>query len=184
MSDTAVEAARAALAATIRDVADFPEPGIVFKDITPMLADANAFRAVVAGLSSAGRDAAGHTTVDYVLGMEARGFLLGAPVALELGVGFIPVRKPDKLPGETHAVSFALEYGEATLEIHQDALQPGDRVLIIDDVLATGGTARATLDLAEACGADVVGVAMVLELTFLPGREAVGDTPLLALHSV
>lgn len=170
--------------ALIADVPDFPEPGILFKDITPLLADHAALTAVVEALAAAGRDEAGRPVVDKVLGMESRGFILGAPVALALGVGFVPVRKAGKLPRETYAVSYALEYGEATLEVHQDALEPGDRVLLVDDVLATGGTARATVELAEKCGATVHGVAMLMELAFLPGRDALGDVPLTTLLSV
>ena len=116
--------------------------------------------------------------------MESRGFILGAPVALALGVGFVPVRKAGKLPRATYAVSYALEYGEATLEMHQDALQPGDRVLLVDDVLATGGTARATVELVEQCGASVHGIAMLMELGFLSGRDALGDVDLTTLLTV
>ncbi|MFZ2504567.1 MAG: adenine phosphoribosyltransferase [Nocardioides sp.] len=166
-----------ALEAHVLDVVDYPEPGIVFKDITPMLADHEAFTAVIAGLAASGRDESGATVVDKVVGMEARGFILAAPVALALGAGFVPVRKAGKLPRATYAVSYALEYGEATLEIHQDAIEPGDRVLLIDDVLATGGTAAATAQLIESCGGHAHGLAVLIELGFLPGREAVGDLP-------
>ncbi len=169
--------------ALIADVPDFPEPGILFKDITPLLADHTALSAVVDALADAGR-VDGRPAVDKVLGMESRGFILGAPVALALGVGFVPVRKAGKLPSATYAVSYALEYGEATLEVHQDALEPGDRVLLVDDVLATGGTARATMDLVQKCGATVHGVAMLMELGFLSGREALGDAPLTILLTV
>jgi adenine phosphoribosyltransferase len=168
----------------VRDVPDFPEPGILFKDITPLLADHEAFAAVVTALASAGRDEAGRTVVDKVVGMEARGFILAAPVALALGAGFVPVRKGGKLPRATHAVSYALEYGEATLEIHQDAVAPGERVLLVDDVLATGGTAAATDELVRRCGGVTHGVAVLLELTFLPGRDAIGPLPLTALGQV
>ena len=170
--------------ALIADVPDFPEPGILFKDITPLLADHPAFTAVIEALADAGRDGSGEPAVDKVLGMESRGFILGAPVALALGVGFVPVRKAGKLPRETYAVSYALEYGEATLEVHRDALRPGESVLLVDDVLATGGTARATMDLVEKCGASVHAVAMLMELGFLPGREALGDVPLTTLLTV
>ena len=176
--------ARDALARLVVDVPDFPEPGIVFKDITPLLADHAAFTAVVEALADAGRDADGVTVVDKVVGMEARGFLLAAPVALALGAGFVPVRKAGKLPRETHAVSYALEYGQATLELHRDAVVPGERVLLVDDVLATGGTVRATIDLVEECGGTAAGVAVLMELGFLPGREAIGDLPLTALITV
>jgi adenine phosphoribosyltransferase len=168
----------------VRDVPDFPEPGIVFKDITPLLADHEAFAEVVTALASAGRDEAGNTVVDKVVGMEARGFILAAPVALALGAGFVPVRKAGKLPRETHAVSYALEYGEATLEIHQDAIAPGERVLLVDDVLATGGTVAATDQLVRRCGGVTHAVAVLLELTFLPGRQAIGSLPLTALGQV
>jgi adenine phosphoribosyltransferase len=168
----------------VRDVPDFPEPGVVFKDITPLLADHAAFTEVVAALADAGRGADGGTVVDKVVGMEARGFILAAPVALALGAGFVPVRKAGKLPGETHAVSYALEYGEATLELHRDAIDEGDRILIVDDVLATGGTVAATHQLVERCGGSVHAVAVLLELTFLPGRATVGDLPLTALGKV
>ncbi|WP_426246768.1 adenine phosphoribosyltransferase [Nocardioides sp. LHG3406-4] len=156
----------------------------MFKDITPLLADHEAFEAVVDALAAAGRDADGVTTVDKVIGMEARGFIVAAPVALALRAGFVPVRKAGKLPGQVHAVTFDLEYGSATLEIHRDAVAPGERVLLVDDVLATGGTVAAARELVEACGGEVVGVAMLMELTFLPGREAVGDLPLTVLMSV
>jgi adenine phosphoribosyltransferase len=170
--------------ALIEDVQDFPEPGILFKDITPLLADAGALASVIAALAAPGRDASGRPVVDKVLGMESRGFILGAPVALALGVGFVPVRKAGKLPRATYAVSYALEYGEATLEVHRDALAPGDRVLLVDDVLATGGTARAAADLVEKCGGTVHAVAMLMELGFLPGREVLGDVPLTTLLTV
>ena len=181
---SAVERGGQALDRLIVDVADYPQPGIVFKDITPVLADHDALVAVVGGLATAGRDAAGAVHVDKVVGMEARGFILGPPVALDLGVGFVPVRKAGKLPREAHAVTYALEYGEATLELHRDAVRPGERVLLVDDVLATGGTAAATRDLVERCGGVVVAVAVLLELTFLPGRAAVAGVPVTALRPV
>jgi adenine phosphoribosyltransferase len=173
-----------ALRECVIDVPDYPEPGVLFKDITPLLADHDAFTAVVTALASAGRDADGNVIVDKVVGMEARGFILAAPVALALGAGFVPVRKAGKLPRETHAVSYALEYGEATLEIHQDAIAPGDRVLLVDDVLATGGTAAATRSLVESCGGVAEAFAVLLELTFLPGRDAVAGLPVTALGRV
>jgi adenine phosphoribosyltransferase len=179
-----VSAAREALERFVLDVSDFPEPGIVFKDITPLLADHDAFTAVVQALADAGRDESGATVVDKIVGMEARGFILAAPVALALGAGFVPVRKAGKLPRVTHAVSYALEYGEATLELHRDGVAPGERVLVVDDVLATGGTVAATRQLVESCGGEPVGVAVLMELGFLSGREAIGDLPLTALMTV
>jgi len=178
------EAAEEALRRLVVDVPDFPEPGVGFKDITPLLADHAAFAAVIEGLAAAGRDETGATVVDKVAGMEARGFILAAPVALTLGVGFVPVRKVGKLPRETHQVSYALEYGEATLEVHRDAISPGERVLLVDDVLATGGTVAATRELVESCGGTVTGVAVLMELSFLPGRETIGDLPLHSLLTV
>ena len=168
----------------IRDISDFPKPGVVFKDISPLLADHDGFSAVIAALAREGRDAEGNVVVDKVVGMEARGFILAAPVALALGTGFVPVRKAGKLPGPTHAVEYSLEYGVATLEIHRDAIAEGERVLMIDDVLATGGTVAATAQLIELCGGVVTGVAVLIELSFLHGREAIGDLPLAALRTV
>ncbi len=173
-----------ALEKLVVDVPDFPEPGIVFKDITPLLADHAGFTAVIEGLAAVGRDGTGAVVVDKVVGMEARGFIVAAPVALALGVGFVPVRKAGKLPRATHAVSYALEYADATLEVHRDGIAPGDRVLLVDDVLATGGTVKATQELVERCGGIAVGVAVLMELTFLPGRETVGALPVTALKSV
>lgn len=185
MVDASVtERAVEALTRLVRDVPDFPEPGVLFKDITPLLADAEGFAAVVAGLAAAGRDAAGATAVDKVLGMEARGFILAAPVALALGVGFVPVRKAGKLPHDTHSVAYALEYGEAVLELHQDAVAPGERVLVVDDVLATGGTAKATHELVAACGATTASFAFLMELGFLDGRAVLGDVPARSLLTV
>jgi adenine phosphoribosyltransferase len=159
--------------ALIRDIPDFPEPGVMFKDITPLLADPTALAEVVDSLAAFGRDEDGRTVIDKVVGIEARGFILAAPVALSLGAGFVPVRKRGKLPAATHEVSYTLEYGEATLAVHQDALGPGDRVLIVDDVLATGGTVAATADLVRRCGAEVAHVAVLLELSFLGGRDKI-----------
>ncbi|HEY7143496.1 MAG TPA: adenine phosphoribosyltransferase [Streptosporangiaceae bacterium] len=153
------------ISSAIRDIPDYPQPGVVFKDITPLLADAAAFAAVVRALAgSAG-------PVDKVAGIEARGFILAAPVACKLGAGFVPVRKQGKLPGPTHRQSYQLEYGSAAVEIHTDALAPGDRVLIIDDVLATGGTAAATAELVRRAGARIAAVSVLLELSFLHGRD-------------
>jgi adenine phosphoribosyltransferase len=166
------------------DVPDFPEPGVVFKDITPVLSDPGAFACVIEALAEAGRDASGRSVVDHVVGMEARGFILAGPVALALGAGFVPVRKHGKLPRATYAESYALEYGVATLELHQDALSPGDRVLLVDDVLATGGTVAATRRLVESSGASTHAVAVLMDLSFLPGREAIGDLRLTSLMTV
>jgi adenine phosphoribosyltransferase len=168
----------------IRDVPDFPAAGVLFKDITPLLADPGAFAAVVQALADAGRDGSGATVVDKVVGMEARGFIFAAPVALALGAGFVPVRKAGKLPRATHAVSYSLEYGEAVVELHRDAIAPGDRVLVVDDVLATGGTAAATRRLVELSGGTVACFAFLMELSFLHGRDAIQGQPLHALQTV
>ncbi len=178
-ADVAAEVTR-----LVVDVPDFPEPGVVFKDLTPVFGDPRALGAVVAALAEAGRDDDGAVVVDRVAGIEARGFALGAPVALALGVGFVPVRKAGKLPREVHAVSYALEYGEATVEVHRDSFAPGARVLLIDDVLATGGTMAAARDLVLACDAEPVAAAVVLELSFLPGRETVGHLPVTSILTV
>jgi adenine phosphoribosyltransferase len=159
----------------IRDVPDYPQPGIVFKDITPLLADGPAFAAMVRALAN------GYAGVTKVAGIEARGFILAAPVAYVLGAGFVPIRKQGKLPSETHAQSYELEYGEATLEVHIDAFGPGDRVLIVDDVLATGGTAAATAELVSRTGATVAGIAVLLEIGFLTGRAKLSDLDVHAL---
>ena len=153
------------LTSLIRDVPDYPKPGIVFKDITPLLADGPAFAAVIRAM------AAGSEGVTKVAGIEARGFILAAPVACELGSGFVPVRKQGKLPARTYAESYELEYGTATLEVHTDAFNAYDRVLIVDDVLATGGTAAATASLIRRSGATVAGIVILLELGFLTGRN-------------
>ena len=149
----------------LRDIPDFPEPGVAFKDFTPLLADGPALRAVVRDI--AGRHAG---KIDVVVGIEARGFILGAAVAYELGVGFVPVRKAGKLPGEVLEAEYELEYGSARIEVHADAFVSGARVLVIDDVLATGGTAEATCELLERAGATVEAFEAVIELGFLGGR--------------
>jgi adenine phosphoribosyltransferase len=159
------------LANYLRDVPDFPEPGIVFKDLTPLLADVDAFRYTVDAIA----DHAAGLTVDKVVGIEARGFIFAAAVAYRLGAGFVPVRKPGKLPWKTRSVSYELEYGEETLEMHTDALDEGERVLVIDDVLATGGTAVATARLVEALGGSVVGIGLLIEIAGLGGRAAFAD---------
>jgi adenine phosphoribosyltransferase len=155
------------LLSRIRDVADYPEPGVMFKDITPLLADPEAFTALTDALA----DIAVRSGATKIVGLEARGFILGAPVAVRAGLGFIPVRKAGKLPGATLSQAYDLEYGSAEIEVHAEDLNAGDRVLVIDDVLATGGTAEASLQLIRRAGAEVAGVAVLMELGFLAGRE-------------
>jgi adenine phosphoribosyltransferase len=162
----------------VRDVPDYPQAGVMFKDITPLLADGKAFAAVVDAL------AVTYAPVDKVAGIEARGFILAAAVACRLGAGFVPIRKKGKLPGATFAQDYDLEYGTATVEVLTDAFEPGDRVLVIDDVLATGGTARASADLVKRAGARVAGLAVLLELSFLHGRARLDDLPVTALLTV
>ncbi|MET9358063.1 adenine phosphoribosyltransferase [Streptomyces sp. NPDC006617] len=172
------------LLSRIRDVADYPEPGVVFKDITPLLADPAAFAALTDALADVARD----TGATKVVGLEARGFILGAPVALRAGLGFIPVRKAGKLPGATLGQAYDLEYGSAEIEVHAEDLTAGDRVLVVDDVLATGGTAEASLELIRRAGAQVAGLAVLMELGFLAGRArlepALAGAPLKALLTV
>jgi adenine phosphoribosyltransferase len=165
------------LRSRIREVPDFPEPGVSFKDITPLLADHTAFAAVVDAIVSYH----GRGTVDKVAGIEARGFILGAAVAYHFGAGFVPVRKDGKLPSTTYSQAYSLEYGEATIEVHQDAFAAGERVLLVDDVLATGGTAAAAAQLIRRAGAVVSGCSVLMELTFLGGRERLSD---LHVHSL
>ncbi|HEY9293963.1 MAG TPA: adenine phosphoribosyltransferase [Microlunatus sp.] len=154
----------------IRDIPDFPEPGVMFKDITPLIGSPGGFSAVITELvQQTPKD------IDVVVGMEARGFIFGAPVALALGTGFVPVRKPGKLPGETITTEYALEYGTNALSVHKDAIGNGARVLIVDDVLATGGTVAATARLIKELGADLVAVAVVMELDFLGGRKNLSE---------
>lgn len=155
----------------IRDVVDFPKQGIVFKDITPLLGDKKALSYTVDALAHHfDRD-----DIDKVVGIEARGFIIAAPLAYRFTAGFIPVRKKGKLPWQVEAEAYELEYGTDYLEMHRDAIRPGERVLIVDDVLATGGTARATAHLTERCGGKIAGIATVLELTFLGGRNSISD---------
>ena len=163
--------------ALIRDVPDFPEPGIVFKDITPVLADPIAFSTIIDLIVVH----FGRGNVDKVVAIEARGFILGAPVAYHFGAGVIPVRKKGKLPHATIDEEYALEYGTASLEIHKDAVKPGERVLVVDDVLATGGTARAAANLVERIGGKVCGIACLIELDFLKGREKLQEHDLFTL---
>jgi adenine phosphoribosyltransferase len=171
----------ALITSRVRDIADYPKPGVMFKDITPLLADGAALRAVVAALAAGRRRRGEPGGVDKVAGIEARGFILAAPAALELGAGFVPVRKQGKLPGPTYAQTYDLEYGSATIEVHQDAFAPGERVLIVDDVLATGGTAAATAELVRKAGAEVAGIVVVLELSFLAGRDKLPGIPVRSL---
>ncbi len=165
------------LDAYIRDIPDFPKPGIMFKDITPLLGNAAALRASISSLS----EPYACQSIDAIVGIESRGFIFGAAVAHELNKGFIPIRKPGKLPADVLSVSYALEYGEDTVEIHRDALTAGQSVVIMDDVLATGGTMAAACELVEKTGADVVGLAFLVELGFLEGRAKLGDH---TIHSV
>lgn len=165
------------LKAAIRDVPDFPKPGILFKDITPILADARLMHEVTAAFADRFRNSG----VDVVVGMESRGFLFGAPLAMALGVAFVPARKPGKLPYERISEEYALEYGTARLDMHIDAIRPGQRALVVDDLIATGGTALATAKLIERLGGSVVALAFVIELAFLEGRKALSPHP---VHSI
>lgn len=165
------------LKALIRDVPDFPSRGILFRDVTPLLRDPGAFAEVIEALAARYRDQG----IDAVAGIESRGFLFGAPLAMALGVGFIPIRKIGKLPGEKVSREYALEYGTNTLEMHVDAARPGERVLLLDDLLATGGTAAAAAALLQDVGATVAEIAFVVELLFLQGRRALAPHP---VHSL
>lgn len=159
------------LGSLIRDVVDFPKKGIVFKDITPLLADPAGFNQAVDMLATRYRD----DKIDLVVGVESRGFIFGSAVALKLGAGFVPVRKPGKLPSKTHRIDYELEYGNDALEIHLDAIGKGQRVLMVDDLLATGGTMKACCELVSQLGGQIVGVAFVIELGFLAGRKKLAD---------
>jgi adenine phosphoribosyltransferase len=165
------------LEALIRNVPDFPIPGVQFKDITTLLHNGPAFRAVIDQIVARFR----HERIDIVAGVESRGFIFSAPVAYELGVGLVPIRKPGKLPAETIEVAYSLEYGTNVLQMHADAFQPGARVLLVDDLLATGGTVVAAIDLVQHVGGEVVGLAFVIELLFLNGRAQLGDYPIFSL---
>ena len=165
------------LSSFIRDVPDFPTPGILFRDITPLLASGDAFAEAVRQMAAPYRA----SRAAKILGIEARGFMFGAAVARELAIGFVPARKSGKLPRQSVRVSYGLEYGSDSLEVHADAFAPGERVLIVDDVLATGGTARAALELAERLKAEVVGLTFLIELSALQGRKQLGGRP---IHSV
>ncbi len=164
----------------IRDVPDFPKEGIIFKDITPLLASPGGFRGAIDMIT----DAFANDGITKVLGAEARGFILGGAVAYKLGAGFVPARKPGKLPWSTNKAEYALEYGFDSLEIHEDAVGPSDVVLIVDDVLATGGTASAKAELVRKSGAKVAGFAFLIELDFLKGREKLGDDRVVSLMHV
>ena len=161
----------------IRDVPDFPKEGIVFRDITPLLKDAAAFRYVIDLLTERYHDKG----VEVVVAAEARGFILGAPLAYKLGAAFVPVRKPVKLPAEVVSAQYALEYGVDALDMHKDAIEPGQKVLIIDDLLATGGTVAATIELVEKLGGEIIGAAFLIELTSLNGRRKLKDYQVMSL---
>ena len=165
------------LKSLIREIPDFPKPGILFRDITTLLKDPQGLRYTIDTLAE---KCAGFS-VDYIVGMESRGFIFGTPLAYKLGVGFIPVRKPGKLPAAVHTIEYELEYGTDRLEMHQDAFHPGSRVLIVDDLIATGGTAAATANLIQQTGCELVGCAFIIELTDLKGRDNLPDVPVIAL---
>ena len=165
------------LRAAVRDVVDFPKPGIVFKDITPILADGRLFRESVSLLC----ETTGGAKVDKVVGIDARGFIFASAVADRLGVGFVPVRKKGKLPWKTRQTAYALEYGEAIVELHEDAVKPGESVLLVDDLLATGGTAGAAVKLLDELGANLLGISVLIELSFLQGRSKLVPHP---VHSI
>ena len=157
----------------IRDVKDFPKEGIIFRDITTALKDAETLKVIVDYLCDQFKD----TKIDYIAGIESRGFILGMPMAYKMGIGFVPVRKPNKLPAATYSQEYALEYGTDKIEIHQDAFPQGANVLVVDDLLATGGTAEAACKLVKKAGANLVGTAFLIELTALNGREKLVDSP-------
>lgn len=168
------------VASRVVDVVDFPKPGIMFKDLTPLFADGPVFREVIDQIA----DYHGRDNFDVVVGIEARGFVIASAIAYATGVGVVPVRKAGKLPRPAYSVSYSLEYGHAALEVHEDAFEPGQRVLVVDDVLATGGTAAATLDLVERAGGLLAGFTVVLELSFLDGRARLVPHPVHALLTV
>ncbi|GBG55074.1 adenine phosphoribosyltransferase [Sporomusaceae bacterium FL31] len=161
----------------IRVIMDFPEKGIRFKDITTLLKEGKAFHEAIDAIAQPFQDQA----IDLVIGPEARGFVVGAPVAYALGVGFVPVRKPGKLPGETLNHQYSLEYGKDALEVHKDAIQPGQNVLIVDDLLATGGTTKAVIEMVEQLGGKIVGLAFLIELSYLEGRQSLEQYPIVSL---
>ncbi|MEP6486900.1 adenine phosphoribosyltransferase [Microcoleus vaginatus GB2-A3] len=165
------------LKSLIRDIPDFPKPGILFRDITTLLRDPQGLRYTIDSLA----EKCSAMSVDYVVGMESRGFIFGAPLAYKMGIGFIPVRKPGKLPGAVHFAEYELEYGVDQLEMHRDAMASGSRVLIVDDLIATGGTAAATAKLLEQAGCELVGFAFIIELQALGGRQKLPDVPIVTL---
>lgn len=165
------------LKALIREIPDFPKPGILFRDITTLLRDPEGLRYTIDSMA----DKCSALTPDYIIGMESRGFIFGAPLAYKLNAGFIPVRKPGKLPADVHRVEYELEYGTDRLEMHQDALQPGCRVLIVDDLIATGGTAAATAKLVQQVACQLVGFGFIIELTELEGRKHLPEVPVITL---
>lgn len=167
------------LKSLIRDIPDFPKPGILFRDITTLLSNPEGLRYTIDTLTQSCQEAG--IKADYVVGMESRGFIFGPPLAYQLGIGFIPVRKPGKLPATVHKIEYQLEYGTDCLEVHQDAFQPGSRILVVDDLIATGGTAGATAKLLQQIGCDLVGFAFIIELKDLAGRQQLPDAPVITL---
>lgn len=167
------------LKSLIREIPDFPKPGILFRDITTLLRDPDGLRYTIDTFTQKCKDT--FPEVDYVVGMESRGFIVGTPLAYQLKAGFIPVRKPGKLPAEVHAIEYQLEYGMDRLEVHKDALQPGCRILIVDDLIATGGTAAATAKLVQQAGCNLVGFGFIIELRDLGGRRYLPDVPIVTL---
>ena len=165
------------LRAAVRDVVDFPKPGIIFKDITPILADGKLFRESISLLC----ESAGGVKIDMVVGIDARGFIFAAAVADRLGAGFVPVRKKGKLPWKTRQTAYSLEYGESIVELHEDAVKPGESILLVDDLLATGGTAAAAVKLLDELGANLIGISVLIELTFLKGRAKLAPHPVKAI---
>jgi adenine phosphoribosyltransferase len=165
------------LKSLIRDIPDFPKPGILFRDITTLLRHPEGLRYTIDILAERCAD----LSADYVVGMESRGFIFGTPLAYRLGIGFIPVRKPGKLPAAVHSVKYELEYGMDCLEVHQDAFHPGSRILVVDDLIATGGTAAATAELVERSGCELVGFGFIIELTALGGRDRLPKVPIVTL---
>lgn len=166
-----------ALKSAVRDVPDFPKPGIIFKDITPILADPMLFKKAVHLMA----DTVGESKIDKIVGIEARGFIFGGALAHHMGAGFVPIRKQGKLPGDTHRTAYTLEYAEAVIELHQDAIQAGEKVLLVDDLLATGGTVAAAINLLDQLEAELIGVAVLVELSFLKGRDKLPNTPIFSI---